>query len=1061
MRRPEYFSDSKIINEAVLPREVLAYELSKISTNQKQDEFETLCRRLAEKFITPNLVPQVGPTGGGDGKTDSETYPVSPSISDRWFVPENGWDKDEKWAFAISAKEAWKGKAKGDIKKIVETKRDYTRVYFMTNQLVSSKKKKDAQDEFGKKFDIEVVILDGEWILEHIYNNNITDIAVDSLNLSNAYKSKEIKLGVNDSFRLEELEKLEQNISNPNRYFEYDFQLVEDTLETAILSRMLEKPRDEVEGKFDRAFRLCKKVNNPKQWIRVFYQRAWTYLNWYDDYPLFVEDYKSLKKYVSKDSDISDVELYFNLFNLLNALSLNAVCTLTDYEIDITYERIGIINILSEFENDEQKPNSALTAKTYKSLLELTHCIHKKENPTDYFRTLSDILLQSRSSIDYPFESTKQIIEELGGIFPDDSEYDKLIDNLAELSEKRYSELASGEIFVRRGGQKLNAKYYKESIVYFGKAVMKLAKEESKDGMCLVLLGLGMAYRELGLIWASNNCYISACSLSFRSISESGNLNKRIYQSLEEIIKNELFIGRLPSLFTWYEMLSILNRARNIEDENKEDIPFTVLTDGCLSTRILHTDTIHVEELQYLPDLLEKLELYSSYNTVLYKLGHIDKILNDYCDLSNEQELDEFFQMVANQPFVEQMLHQTIFMSEDELHLSSNILGCNFLIKFSKDIEILLVAETLLAFLEGFFATSMSELMSYTENITLNLKNAKEIDGLEFEYNELDDEYNISVNSFNIATKNRSLIWDSMLKLITDILVKHFIAKDIEHFVSNLFKKEEIHERLSLIIEHRNFITNLLGEAPKLFFHDWQKYVNLNEYISIRKIPISYDHNIKKVEKDFQKKDIDKVRHDEIKTRSIIDVPLWDKAKWKGFGFLFHPQEGLGIIIAYENADAGIKIFDKWINKFGREDKLDLIRITIIKGVDESNPYWYRVHISANIETKNSLQSNRFFAVASRIHEMNANSPENLNNLIGVFNTMKKYKLYPAKISHDGNGIKPFFDRGILKTTLIIKEAWEIGENDLDRIVIKGNDRPIIPEGNTEAPILKILNKAE
>ncbi len=63
------------------------------------------------------MIPQVGPTGGGDGKTDSETYPVSPSISDRWFVPENGWNKNEKWAFAISAKEAWKGKAKGDIKK--------------------------------------------------------------------------------------------------------------------------------------------------------------------------------------------------------------------------------------------------------------------------------------------------------------------------------------------------------------------------------------------------------------------------------------------------------------------------------------------------------------------------------------------------------------------------------------------------------------------------------------------------------------------------------------------------------------------------------------------------------------------------------------------------------------------------------------------------------------------------------------------------------------------------------------------------------------------------------
>ena len=152
-RRPELFSDSKIITQTTLPREVLAYELSKISTNQKQDEFETLCRRLAEKYISPNLIPQVGPTGGGDGKTDSETYPVSETISNRWFTPENGWDKDENWAFAISAKEEWKGKAKGDVKKIVETNRGYTRVYFMSNQLISSKKKKDAQDEFLDLFE--------------------------------------------------------------------------------------------------------------------------------------------------------------------------------------------------------------------------------------------------------------------------------------------------------------------------------------------------------------------------------------------------------------------------------------------------------------------------------------------------------------------------------------------------------------------------------------------------------------------------------------------------------------------------------------------------------------------------------------------------------------------------------------------------------------------------------------------------------------------------------------------------------------------------------------------
>ena len=99
------------MSEIELTKEVLALELKNITTNQKENNFELFCRRLAEQLITPNLIPQVGPIGGGDGKTDFETYPVSSLISERWFVPENGWTNDEKWAFAISANKNWKRKA--------------------------------------------------------------------------------------------------------------------------------------------------------------------------------------------------------------------------------------------------------------------------------------------------------------------------------------------------------------------------------------------------------------------------------------------------------------------------------------------------------------------------------------------------------------------------------------------------------------------------------------------------------------------------------------------------------------------------------------------------------------------------------------------------------------------------------------------------------------------------------------------------------------------------------------------------------------------------------------
>ena len=90
---------------------------------------------------------------------------------------------------------------------------------------------------------------------------------------------------------------------------------------------------------------------------------------------------------------------------------------------------------------------------------------------------------------------------------------------------------------------------------------------------------------------------------------------------------------------------------------------------------------------------------------------------------------------------------------------------------------------------------------------------------------------------------------------------------------------------------------------------------------------------------------------------------------------------------------------------------------------------------------------------------MDAKSPENLNNLILSFNHFKKYKLIPASINDDGN-VKPIFDKAITKTSLIVKDAWEIGLQDLERSVIQKDDDPIIPQDYEKtAPILEVLSE--
>ena len=96
--------------------QVLANHPDTITARNEENVFEKFARKLAAVEICPNLRPNTGPSGGGDGKVDTETYEVSPEISDRWYIGQLE-AASERWAFAISAKEQWKGKVRSDIKR--------------------------------------------------------------------------------------------------------------------------------------------------------------------------------------------------------------------------------------------------------------------------------------------------------------------------------------------------------------------------------------------------------------------------------------------------------------------------------------------------------------------------------------------------------------------------------------------------------------------------------------------------------------------------------------------------------------------------------------------------------------------------------------------------------------------------------------------------------------------------------------------------------------------------------------------------------------------------------
>jgi hypothetical protein len=1059
-RRPEYFSDSETIYEIKLPKEQLAFEIEKISTNQKQDEFEVLCRGMVEKLIAPNLIPQVGPTGGGDGKTDSETYPVSTHTSDRWLVPENGWKKDEKWAFAFSAKKDWKSKLKSDVKKIVGTKRDYTKVYFVTNQTPSSKKKKDAQDDLVEKYSIDIIILDGVWILENIYSNNLIELVVNALNLSDIYINKKVIHGAKDSSRQKRLEELEENINNTNRYFEYDLQLVEDALEAAILSRMLERSRTQVEGMFARALRFGEKIDNHKQLLRIHYQKGWTFLNWYDDYSYFIEEFKNFKKYLPEQPNIEQIEQYVTLYNLLVPLTKKGKCSLPESQIDIVKEYDILYVMLNKIGKYEESPCLALTAKTYTAIIEIIGLISTNGSTMKQLRDLASYISSSQGLLEYPFEAFKNILEEMGNIFADNREYDKLIDIIALATEQRYSELNSGHIFLKRGIQKLNAGIFTDSIVFLGKAIIKLAKDESQYDMYVTLKALAFAYQELGLLWAANNCLISAMTISTKEFDNKGAISEQMCACSELLTQNELYLGRVPSFLAWHELFIIFFRQVDYAS-NDEEIPPDILMDFCLANRILNTSGKE-RVFALLPDSFCAQELPYSFKAALYKLGHVDIIqLDDFVTegLNSEQPIDDFFEKLAIQPCRDQMVNETNFMSENNSCLNSTILGCTFSLRFKKNIELLLFSEMLLAFFESFLATSIINIFPKTESIVIDIKEYSDEKPITYKTTDTSSRYIMMVSASHFLKADKSILWSCIIEFMGNLLTSNFYIK--EEYLQQLFLKEEVNERVSLVFEHVNFVKTILGNSPKFWQDDWISQAN-KKYTMKRDKSINYpaEEKARKGKRDIKNKNnLNNVAHNRLKTVTIIDDAMWNKALWRGFGFFVHPK-GFFVFIAFENGDMGKKIFDGWIKKVGHDDKDEIIRITLIKGIDNNNPFWYRVHITNNPDCfNNSNGSKKYFSSFSRIHTMNAETPSNLEMLLSTYNTINKFYICPALVIDGGKNIKEDLDRGILKRKLYVRNAWEIGENDLDGVAIQKGDTPIIPEGVEDAPVLKLLEK--
>ncbi|MCK4783141.1 MAG: hypothetical protein KAV87_05270, partial [Desulfobacteraceae bacterium] len=973
---------------------------------------EHFCRRLAEKELCPNLLPQTGPTGGGDSKVDTETFPVADTIAERWYEGDPKRAARERWAFAFSAKKKWRPKVKDDVRKIVETGREYSLIYFMTNQAVRDRDRAAVEDALRKQWGIEIRILDCSWIVDKVAQNNRWDVVYQTLDIQHPCVESKSMPGPLDAERQRNFEELELLIQDSARYQGSEYQLAEDCLQTALLARGLGRPRIEIDGRFDRAERIARNQGNMRQLFRILYQRAWTANWWFDDFTELDRLYKIAEPLVI------DTEVVWDLWKLVNLWQVGttwrqAKPTLNDHE-DWASHSTKLREALQRHAADLTKPTSALWARTELVLMDLTEAVIHRERLPSLLTSISGILKDADKHAGYPVEPIVQIIQELGRAVGGDETYDGLIEEVIQFQAKRVSKAEQGRIRLRRGSQKLEAGKTYDAIDQFAKAQNLLAQEEHKSEFVRALAGTALGYEAAGLLWAARANLIVALDRTLYEFYQDGQIPPQALPLLRKLVWVELQLGRIPCVLIWVEWLGLVSHALKLDGVDRKKIEEEFyLMDRILGILILRTRYEDWSSLDRVAGLLERFSLLMSRGAALFSLGYEDKFRSEYKETG---DLDQFFSLWLNQPAADDLPTEAQWLLRGTVAMRTSILGSEIELVAENHTTSILLGEAILAFLEAFLSTVIKLRGHYSARPYLRIEIRQSGNGtIPFIYEVEEDECGETKIIITHPRVSASILvqdsgyQEALIRLLAEFIRQLQITFSLES-LEGLFAKDRAQDRAFLTSLSPIALTNVLTDNPKYHIGDWMDESLTESLVPLRTTPwkattkpdTSTD---KKIAALLAFADgpppaglfgVDGLKHRDLQILSPINMALWDKAHWRGLGFAVLPGNPPipELILIFEDQEAGAKIFRGWQKRLGEADQDEWIGLTLITGIDSSYPSYYLLAIGVNEEYFTHMNKPKGpFALVYRMQDMTPVDSINIDRFLFFYRKAGRYRL--------------------------------------------------------------------
>lgn len=1076
-RRPERFSDTVLEERLLLDRSMLEYHLETLTNRGQETDFERFAHRLAGLEICPNLLPQTGPTGGGDSKVDSETYPVADELAFIWHVGNGREAASERWGFAFSAKQDWRPKVRSDIAKIALTARGYSKAFFISNQYIPDRVRAEVEDELRNRHSLDVRILDKTWILDRVFQGKHETVAIEELNLASQIRT-EVRKGPRDVERENDLERVEKRIQDATQQGHLGHQFVEDCIDAALLARGLERPRTEVDGLFQRAERAAEKYGDKHQQLNAVYQLAWTTYWWYEDLNLFAELYEKVEKHAQGSENAYDIELLTNLWFILMSITRQAGTTEATTHFE---ERIRTLTAeWDRLSKEELRFSTALQARSQLLLISMTRALPSV--PSSILEDLQTIVRQSEGLVGFPLEPLVRILIEVGDVLDKLPAYTELFETIVNVTSTREGEVAAARMLMKRGLQQLDGQHPYEAIRTLGRALRRLYKHESRHDVVKALYFCACAYEQVGLLWAARGTLINAASIAvndYWTYSDITPLQAACFNRLKWI---ELQIGSLPYILCWHQLDQVVSgvlKDSNFQINRSSDDE--MLFDSICGILLLRSDIDQLKRLTSFPDVLDSMGLHLSSTALLFALGHENELPRSLQENENKSDgaLD-FFIKLRDQPAAQELPPRPLLFEDPLTTYTSNLLGCKITLICDTSSPCLELAESMLAAFESLLSTGMdSHLVAHEPSVTITIAKSDRV-GEAFEYVVTEtsgkSHAELKCGNFNphsMSQESQSKLKDKLFNLLTSLFARIFLHQDIEQFATKLFRDELAIQRSMDFTGSFVALGNVLGDQPKTRVSAWANpgardypLKRIEVWDTTKPNQTSAGNKEKPLKFAVGKGDppaelfnASQTKHDQMETVSLIRIPLWDRARWSGTAFLLSPDYSSPPVLAliFRNAEAAGDIFADWRKELGSSDKDNKLRLTIIQGISKGHQYAYRVSIGTNPEVGLSRPDIKYAIMVSRGNTMYPSSDRNLTGFLTHYKKFGYYFLAHAVQAEGSQDLSPVYDNCIGKHQLSVRDAWTIGRNDPDCMGIRDDDDPIIPPQHKNAPVLEVL----